>query len=277
MKVTINVTAAQHELDTVRAAIAAQRDTSFWVECVRDASGRWAKYVDLSSRYGVKYFRGHQPRVRYDNPDEVRYLLAHVEVRQGLYNALQSVPQMDVEQFTKLLESLRRSLEYRPVDEWLHQRFSTPTHTIIVKESVMSIASHYGDPYAQWATRGPVFTGFPVESLPHDEVVGEQLIHHYPTLEHSNVYLSAALGALKRALQNASTPKEYIYAVADMYQYLINLHYFAAMNASLYMNMANGLLAVAGIRGVEHGIIDFVALRLQPENFQKYFYDCVIG
>jgi hypothetical protein len=70
--------------------------------------------------------------------------------------------------------------------------------------------------------------------------------------------------------------EEYVHKVARFFQLLINLHLFAAVNVSLYMNMADGLLEIAGLRGIEHGMVDFVAFRLQPDSFERYFYDIVM-
>lgn len=276
MIVRLNILTAIHKLDTVQRNIDKKLPTAFWLECVRDASGRWVRYEGHSSRYGVKYFRGHQPMIDYDNLGEVTYLKNSLATRRKFYEGLCDVTSMDLMTFTFWLEELRRTLEYRQVDEWLHQRFATTAHTIIVKEEVVKIAEKYNDPYSTLETTGPVFANFPLESLPHDKPEGGLIEHHYPTLDYSGAYLEAALSILKKLISEKLDNQEYIYEIAKFYQLLINLHYFAAMNASLYMNMANGLLTVGGIDGIENGIIDFAALRLQPENFQKYFYDEVL-
>ncbi len=276
MTIEINISKALRQLDDAEKAMRKKEPTQFWLECVRDARGKWAKYSGKSSRFGVKYFRGHQPKVNYDDSEEVTYLQNSIIVRRAFYMGLEKVNNMTLSQFQEWLENLRRTLEYRPVDEWLHQRFATHAHTIIVEEEVIPLAQEYGDIYKPNGISGPQFAGFPKNALPYDETENDQIIHHYPKLDVKDYYLNSALISLKIIMKKQLNEKEYIYEIAKFYQLLINLHYFAAMNASLYMNLANGLLEIAGIPGIENGIIDFVALRLQPENFAKYFYDEVV-
>ena len=277
MKLELNINAAEQRLAEARKKIDLQKDVSFWKQCVRDASGILLKYSGLSSRYGAKYFHGYQPSVQYTNTDELMYVQACVRTREKFYHILPLVPKMDLHDFKELLELLRHTLEYRPVSEWLHQRFSTPAHTIIVREEVIVLAEKYSDPYATGNAKGPIFATIDPNGQPRDEVEENTIIHLYPTLDFSDQYFSSALSILKNILENEFEDGEkYVHNVADFFQLLINLHYFAAMNASLYMNMANGLLEIVGIEGIEHGIVDFVALRLQPENFRKYFYDLAV-
>ena len=251
--------------------------TMFWEQCVRDVSGKWRNYYGHSSRYGVKYFRRQQSAVDYNNPEEVSYLQSSINTRRKFYSGLLGIGAMDVTAFCQWLEQLRRAIAYRPTNEWLHQRFATTAHSEVVQAEVLPIAQKYNDPYARGEARGPTFPHFPKSALPYDIVETGKIDHHYPTLNYSDLYLSAALETLKKLLSTDLDKEAYIFAVAYFYQLLINLHYFAAMNASLYMNMANGLLEIAGVKGIENGIIDFVALRLQPDNFEKFFYDEVMA
>ena len=264
------------ELDIVNKHIDARQDTDFWIQCVRDTSGRWSRYYHLKaqSKYSVSYFRGRQAAVDYDNPAEVAYIRSNLETRRAFYQGLLLARHMDTDAFRHWLEQLRRTLEYQPIENWLHKKFSTPAHSLIVQAEIRPIAKTYQDPYASGLQQGPNFSGFPPEALPADKEQDGLIYHLYPTLDYSELYFSHALEVLKRLLGDAYTSERaYIYDVAYFFQLLVNLHYFAAINASLYMNMANGMLDLGGIGGVEHGIVDFVALRLQPSTFQKYFYD----
>jgi hypothetical protein len=270
--VVIDIESASTWLQSESEAFGNQQPTDFWRQCVRDASGRWERYSGHSSRFGVKYFRGYQPNVDYSNPAEVEYLRASFETRRKFYETLPSVTDMGLEDFRAWLEELRSSIQYRPTEEWLHQRFATPAHDLLVREQVLPIAHIMGDPYVVGVSKGPVFEGIPENAQPHDELIDGKIVHNYPTLKHSEAYFSEALVQLKELMSNQNLSRdEYLEGIENFYQLLTNLHYFAAMNASLYMNMANGLLEVAGIKGIENGIIDFVALRLQPANFQQYF------
>jgi len=61
--------------------------------------------------------------------------------------------------------------------------------------------------------------------------------------------------------------------IASYYQYGINMHMFENVNQSLFTNQANAMLKLLGLKPIEHGILDFVAMRLQPKNFLNYFID----
>ncbi|HEU4914197.1 MAG TPA: hypothetical protein VFT16_02200 [Candidatus Saccharimonadales bacterium] len=270
------VSEASARLDLAQAAADQQRDTVFWRQCVRDTSGRWAAYTNQKSAYGVPYFRGGQKT--YKTPEEHRYLLAHIDTRRAFYESLPDVPNMDTNGFKDWLEVLRALLEYRKSESPLHEKSVTDKHTKIILDQVLPLAKKYGDPYYDGRTNGPVFAGIPPRGLPRDEKQDDIIYHHYPLLAYTDIYLSQALHVLKNALEdNLTDMRAYICKVARFFQLLINLHLFAAVNVSLYMNMADGLLEIAGLEGIEHGIVDFVAFRLQPESFERYFYDTVMA
>jgi len=48
---------------------------------------------------------------------------------------------------------------------------------------------------------------------------------------------------------------------------------FEAVNQSLFANHANVMLELIGFERIPQGVIDFAAMRLQPENFIKFFID----
>jgi hypothetical protein len=270
------VSEALSRLDIAQAAADHNLPTSFWRQCVRDTDGTWAKYAGQKSAYDVPYFRGRQETYR--SPEEHRYLLAHLDTRRAFYEGLLDVPGMSTNDFREWLEVLRALLEYRKSESALHEKSVTDKHTRIVTEQVLPIAKKYSDPYYVGEQTGPQFAGFPKESLPYDERKDDVIYHHYPSLDYTDTYLSHALGLLKEILAgDLSERDEYVFRIARFFQTLINLHLFAAVNVSLYMNMADGLLEIAGLHGIEHGIVDFVAFRLQPENFEKYFYDTVLA
>jgi hypothetical protein len=259
-----------------QACVDHNQRTSFWRQCVRDTSGKWAAYANQKSAYDVPYFRGRQET--YKTPEERKYLLAHLDTRRAFYEGLADVEQMSLEDFRNWLEVLRALLEYRNSESALHEKSITDKHTKIVAQEIMPLAQKYGDPYFSGVLQGPVFEGLPKASLPYDEERDGLVYHHYPSLDYADDYLQHALDTLKSLLRTDAfaNQEEYVHKVARFFQLLINLHLFAAVNVSLYMNMADGLLEIAGLRGIEHGMVDFVAFRLQPDSFERYFYDIVM-
>jgi hypothetical protein len=217
-----------------------------------------------------------QPFIDYANPAAVNLLQANIDVRHVVYTKLRCGDLEDATSFKQWLIDLRSMMEYRPTEDWKLSIHATSTHTEIVLQDVIHIAKRYDDPYAEMASAGPIFDKFPDEALPIDTWKADSITHTYPPLEYSDYYFEAALHQLKKLQIITQDQKSYIHGVARLYQLLVNLHYFPSINTSLYMNIANGLLEIVGLRGVEHGIKDFVAMRLQPSNYQRYFHDEVM-
>lgn len=268
----------QQKCDEELYAFKRQKPTLFWNQCVRFVEED-INYPQLNvkinlSRYGGKLFHGQQSRVQYSNHDEARYLKANINTRKLFYNSLLMVETMSVIDFTAWLGRLHKSMQYRKVDGLVKRQLFTERHASIVKKNVLPIAEVYGDSYNSIGG-GPIFKGIPPMMLPRDEIENGKIVHFYPDPEKcSDVYLRLALAVLKDLLaSHYANKEEYVYKVAYFLQLLVNLHRFLAVNFSLYMNMANGLLELIGIDGIPHGLIDYVALRLQPESFQRYFYD----
>lgn len=268
---------AINKLHQIRRQVEQKQPTLFWQQCVRDIDGKWHKYTHIHSMERTKYFFGSQPTIDYTNATAVNLLLANISVRQALYDTLREGGIEDAVSFRQWLIDLRSMMEYRPTEEWKLSVHATTTHTDIVLQDVIPIAKLYDDPYSpQSASAGPVFDNIPREALPIDVRDGGCITHTYPSLDYCDYYFEAALRQLNKLQTIANDQKSYIHSVAHLYQLLVNLHYFPSINTSLYMNIANGLLELVGLQGVEHGIKDFVAMRLQPSNYQQYFHDEVM-
>lgn len=276
MKIILDIPAAIERLDAVRNHVASEEMTDFWHQCVRDVNNKWGNYTKIRSLEGTRYFYGHQPYIDYGNQGEVDLLLVNINIRNQIYTTLQNNVPKSTADFQKWIIYLRSKMEYRPTEEWKLDIHATTTHTDIIKQDVIRVAREYNDPYAKEIVGGPVFTDFPDEAQPKDEVDGEYIRHTYPSLEYKDIYFEAAHLQLLDLLNSAHTKQSYIHGIAYLYQLLINLHYFPSINTSLYMNISNGLLEIAGIKGIDHGIKDFVAMRLQPNNYKKYFYNEVM-
>ncbi len=211
----------------------------------------------------------------YGNDAEVSYIEANLRLRNKFYHDIPKVMEMNVDSFAAWLAALHECIAYKYAypGEFPLPRDVT-THTIIIKNEVTPLAKKYNDPYASGATKGPVFDGFPADALPTDTVDGPNIVHHYPVQKYSSLYLREAHATLKQLTNTTETGGEmYVQKVAYLLQVLVNLHLFVNINMSLYMNIANAMLDIGGIAGMEHGILDFVAMRLQPVAFHAYFVD----
>lgn len=247
--------------------------TDFWKQCVRDTTGRWEQYTSVKSKSGFRYFFGRQSEVDFDNVLETRYLEVNIEIRKRLFAEMPQVLKMNVKDFEQWLRSLHADMIYKHVYEGNFPR-NVPTHTPIVRAEIIPIASLYNDPYAFGRTKGPNFAHIPAAALPKDLEEGDIINHYYPLLQYKDAYLKAAHKVFCSIVIHSKPGSiDYLRKVSYLFQLLINLHLFVNINSSLYMNLVNALLEVGGISGIEHGLLDFVAMRLQPDTFAAYFID----
>lgn len=273
----VGLSAAARRHEGVLEAIARQQQTPFWWQCVRDTTGSLDAYKALISRNNAPYFRGNQAVIDYTNEADRIYLEANARVRARIYRELPQVVNLDVALFRQWLTELRHELAYKKLisDAFPEpKRRRVPTHSPVVKRAVLAIAKTYGDPYVTGQTAGPVFPGFPAAALPVDKLEDGEVVHYYPAAEYADLYLSEALKTL-RSVIGSSNPggEECLRHTGYLLQLLANLHLFITINTSLYMNLVDALLEVSGRAGIKHGILDFVAMRLQPAAFFAYFRD----
>jgi hypothetical protein len=139
-------------------------------------------------------------------------------------------------------------------------------------EEVAQIAKKYGDSYKTGDVSIVNLKGINKSDLPYN--IGTQ--HHYPKGTSLNSYYTQMQRTAKEALEliNNKAPKEQILKkIAEHYQYAANARPYEQINNSLFMNEVNTLLQKAGLNTMPHGIMDHVAMRLQPDKFEKYFVD----
>jgi|GEM_PF-2417849 len=247
--------------------------TDFWVQCVRDTSGEWQNYTSLKSKSGFNYFFGRQSTINLTDARAVRYIEANIRIRRRLYHEIPGVLEMGMGDFESWLRDLHSDMTYKATYEGNFPR-NVPTHTVIVNAEVKPIAEQYGDPYFTGEANGPKFKGIPPYMLPRDEKEGGLISHYYPLLEYKTFYLKAAHNVFCDIVTHPIVGcDDYFKKVAYLFQILINLHLFVNVNNSLYMNIVNAFLEIAGTNGIEHGILDFVGMRLQPDRFSEYFLD----
>ena len=100
--------------------------------------------------------------------------------------------------------------------------------------------------------------------------------HRYPSGKAQKEYFTQMHRTAKEALDliNSGASEEAILSkLAEHYQYAANARPYDNINNSLFMNELNALLNKAGLRTIPHGNLDFAAMYLQPETFQKYFIE----
>lgn len=254
-----------------------------WRQLIRDFEGRWVKYAGLrSSVTNNLYFYGHQPKPIYRSEDQKkvleRYIEANLETRELVVSRVLGSSFRSVKSFIGWVFELHRLQSYKGNPEELHRddHLLSQNHTEVIRGDVVLIARHYRDPYAFGKTHGPGITGIPATALPYDrELSYEAIYHFYPSREYFGYYYEE-LHRLFRAIQRHSTRgdnRDFLEVVARFYQVAANLHMFERVNNSLYMNLVNTVLGLRGISGIEHGILDFVAMRLSSPAFVQYFAD----
>lgn len=108
--------------------------------------------------------------------------------------------------------------------------------------------------------------------------INRKKAHYYPDMEHFNIYVSHMRDLFEKIVlnKNARSIMDQLKLIAEFYQISANIRPFEQVNNSLFMNIVNLLLRNSGLNGIPHGILDHLAMRMQPENFHLYFIDKVL-
>lgn len=258
--------------------------SSLWRQMVRDHEGRWKKYENLrSSVTGDLYFYGYQPKPVYDTTERrellERYVNAYLETRGLIVQSLREEQIFSSDQFVRWLNRLHCKQAYKGEGGKLDLREAavSQNHSAVIKGDILRLAQRYGDPYATGATRGSILENIPEAALPRDEKLSAGIFHHFYTpREYFGYYyeeLYRLFGLIVRTRAELVTYHEFLPLLAQFYQILANLRMFHRVNNSLYMNIVNAWLELSGLSGIEHGILDFTAMRLSPPSFTEYFVD----
>jgi len=246
-----------------------------WRQMVRDYDGRWKKYRGLrSSITHDLYFHGHQPRPIYKGLYCFRklekYINATLKTRRLIIQGLTANDFDSTDSFVKWLSDLHRMQSYKGKAGKLNcnRKLISHNHSSIIRGDVIKLAVNYGDPYASGKTAGPALKNVPESALPVDvELSIGELYHYYPRREYFGHYYEELYRMYKLIRRARATSLSYVVeSIAKFYQVVANLHMFEQVNNSLYMNITNALLEYYGVNGIEHGILDFVAMRLSPSN-----------
>lgn len=140
---------------------------------------------------------------------------------------------------------------------------------------VASLALKYGDPF-EIKSDGSFVDLFGVDSKPAN-FEGQ---HFYPAPDSLDQYVEQIrlriIQFLKLAQNKDSieqNKENLVTIIAQIYQYAANGRFYRQINNSVNMNFVNLLLRVCGYQSISHGILDHIAQRFQPKNFEKYFAD----
>ena len=246
-----------------------------WRGMVRDYEGRWEKYVGIKSSHSDStYFFGKQDwKFYFDHKQDqevVSFVNSNTKGREFLDENLEKVKDFKFYlEYLEWLKELHCIMKRNGGTEDLHWTYCDPTskHTIVVFGDVIPIAKRLGDPYP-YDSKGPNFNNIPEAGLPCDVYVSSNKVrHYYPHPIYYPDYLRESLKSLKKIIVG----KGGLSVIAYFYQSSINSHLFELGNNSLFMCIVNYLLNKKGCKGVEHGILDFVSFRLNPNKFAKYF------
>ncbi|MBI2335058.1 hypothetical protein HYU96_04670 [Candidatus Daviesbacteria bacterium] len=267
----------------------------FWRSIVRDSDGSLQKYQGIVSE---KYYKGPQPDFDLSDPDTTRYIMFSISTRLAFLEDLARGRQhVSLPQFKQWLIELHQGQAYKhnqkPGEIVSIGSVTGGYHSPFVRDDVVKIAQKYGDPYTeafqkQGGARDPyklVLPGIRPEGGAEDAIFRPfsrdkpvTVIYSYPNPSYFDDYIEQMQIRLKRLelMGEEIYLETQLKEIAEFYQYAIVARMFSEVNQSLFMNMVNGLLEQRGLRAIPHGILDFAALRLQPDNFAKYFNDEVV-
>lgn len=267
----------------VKVSVLKQNETNpdlqeYWTGYIRDASGRWSKYHKI----GDDYFIGTKPQINFRDKKDIQLIIKSLAISENFIKAISDLEQgMTDRQFLHWLIEQHKIRAMIPETKGKvidYQVSNQSGHTPFVTDGVLPIAQRYNDPYKANGIRSPMLEGIPAEGLPRDiwyfdagiRVVG----HEYPAPQYFPVYIHRINQELISLLQMDDVPIERkIEKIASIHQYGVNARMFKRTNQAFFLNISNALLKVMGLKPIEGGILDFVGMRLQPENFVKYFYD----
>lgn len=265
------------ELDGIKNAVnnnnnKDQKLISFWKGLVRDPYGDWLNYY-LDNKY-FKY--GKQPYPDLTNKENLALIKKSIEHEKYF---LLSLINNRFQNNKEWLIKLHKKQAYKGIGGKLltKKRTSRGEHSSMVKKIIIPLAKKYSDPYANKTTQKVKLSGINFYALPKDRWININIVwHYYPDPIFYEQYLcimQKKIGELVIKLSDNMNIKDLLTDISQYYQYGINMHMFEDINQSLFVNQVNSLLMLMNLNPINHGILDFVAMRFQPKNFTKYFID----
>lgn len=243
-----------------------------WRGLVRDVSGRWLKY----HQDGIKYFKyGTQPEPDLTNKEQFHLMESSIASEKVFIKSLQNKSFKDIKGWLIKLHKIQ-AYKGRKGKMLTERRVSRGEHSNIVKLVILSLARKYADPYLNKGIQTLYLPDISAAGLPRDQWRNsDNVIHYYPDPKFFDQYLSVMEKTLEEFMENINNADKYklFLLIARYYQYAINMHMFEHVNQTLFCNQLNTMLKLIGLNPIEHGVLDFAAMRLQPESFAKYFID----
>lgn len=247
----------------------------FWRCLARDPEGRWEKYHLLSPWY----FIGYRPRPLNTNVDK-RFIRANIAASMFLIESLDELQAgMSDEMFFSWLVAIHKKNTYAPAKGGkiiTKQIINVGRHTPIVADDVVRLARKYNDPYMPIGEQRLVLDGIREKGLPMDTWSNGIVTHAYPDPQYLDDYIHMMNTTFTSVACGLSEPlpvRTKLTQLALFSQYGINPRMFVKTNHALMLTICNTVLREMKLRGIESGILDFVAMRLRPSNFAKYFID----
>ncbi|MDO8638166.1 MAG: hypothetical protein Q7R43_01210 [Candidatus Daviesbacteria bacterium] len=250
---------------------------AYWQSLVRDTDGRYAKYAENPDTKG--YFSGTQPKPDLTDTKQLKYIQSSIDQDKAFLQGLNDGSYQG--DFKTWLQELHIKQSYKGTGGDLIEGrpIAGGAHTPVVEDEVIPIAKKYGDPYTVDPKKRNIvqLSGIDQKGLPYDQWTqnNEFVIHYYPDSKYYDMYLTQMEKSLDKYNQAISSGNSQasLNAIAEYYQYGVNARMFEQTNQALFANQANAMLTQIGLKAPEQGILDFVAMRLQPKNFAKYFTD----
>ncbi len=247
----------------------------FWRCLARDPEGRWKKY----HRLAPWYFIGYRPRPLNTNVDK-RFIRANIAASAFLIESMDELRAgMSDKTFFNWCVKIHKKNTYAPAKGGkiiTEQIINVGRHTPIVADDVIQLARKYNDPYVAVGEQQLVLKGIHKKGLPVDKWSKGIVTHVYPNPQYLDDYIhmmNVTLTNMARGLNEPLPIRTKLRQLALSYQYGINPRMFVKTNHALMLTICNTFLREMRLKGIESGVLDFVAMRLRPSNFANYFID----
>ncbi len=215
-----------------------------------------------------KWFKGTQLRPDLADEGTRAYLRASLRCREQILATWRQPEALgSFDQFNSWLDGLHAVQRYKG-------RGSRQDSSIIMSiggldDALVKVSAKFRDGFVERAERTS-----PGVSLPGARLSrwADHLFYRSPSLARRERYLQAAWFQLRRLAAPGEMPlEERVDRIARMFFLLNATHLYEEVNLSLFMNLANALLEDAGLRGIEHGILDFVGMSLSSRTAIAHF------
>lgn len=229
------------------------------------------------------YFYGYQPTV---DLSKGNFINANLALRAYVTDSLSDPRNFSSSNvFLNWLRAAHQEIAYKPDMQGgalVPGRMVSEGHFEIVNTYVARVARDLNDPYFDnlMAVRNKNIDVEQYLQLPGISKGGASkdwnypygLTHNYPDPRFTNEYFEQ----MRLRMQQLTTDRtlsleDQLRLIAESYQYGVVARSFREVNNSLYLGIANTMLAERGLKPVSAGFLDFAAMRLQQENFVELF------